>query len=305
MLETNNDFPAVLVVGDGKLTYSIVSMLLRAHQKTTLLTADVTSARSAMERIAAHESKELILLTAWPESLAFTLIIAITAEDSLVKQQLIQQLENRIGNDALIAINTESVPLDELQAGSRFPQRIIGLNWCYPADLTLFMEIICNAASPPQYVHCLEQFGRIAWGKDPYTVRSGFSIRARMMAAWAREAFYLVENGYASLESIDRACRNDAGYYLPFAGNFRYMDLMGTYAYGTVMKDLNPELSDATQMSTFIEQLLTQGKTGAGKDFYPYHGDEELRWEEIHRDFSREILELMQRYHTDDKKTDH
>src|SRR5690606_19420495 len=162
------------------------------------------------------------------------------------KQHLIRRLESCVREGAVIAINMEGIPLAELQAVSQHPDRIVGLNWCYPADLTFFLEIICNEKTLPDHVRELEVLAKKGWFKDPYIVRSGFSVRARMMAAWAREAFYLVENGYASMESIDRACRNDAGYYLPFAGNFRYMDLMGTYAYGTVMKDLNPELSNAT-----------------------------------------------------------
>src|SRR5690606_30244795 len=101
-------------------------------------------------------------------------------------------------------------------------------------------------------------------------------------------AFYLVENGYASMESIDRACRNDAGYYLPFAGNFRYMDLMGTYAYGVVMKDLNPELSKATVVPDSVVA-----------DFQSYAADHPEHWEKIVRTVSEEIRELILKYSHD------
>src|SRR5690606_22811349 len=87
-------------------------------------------------------------------------------------------------------------------------------------------------------------------------------IRSRLLAALVREAFYLIENGYVGVEDIDRACRNDAGYYLPFAGNCRYMDLMGTWAYGTVMADLNPELSNASHLPDFFNQILAERGTG-------------------------------------------
>src|SRR5690606_11021753 len=71
-------------------------------------------------------------------------------------------------------------------------------------------------------------------------------------------AICLVENGYASIERIDRACRNNAGFYLPFEGNFRYMDLMGTYAYGMVMKDLNPDLAKGADVSDNLASWLAR-----------------------------------------------
>ncbi len=299
MLETNNDLPAVLVVGDGKVAYSIARMLLSAGQETALLTTHVDAAGLAVTDGDDSKTETLTLMSAWPASLAYALVICVTAEDAEEKQAIIERLENRVDKDTLIAVNTEGIPLEVLQADARTPDRILGLNWCYPADLTFFLEIISNPVSAPKHVRFLEYLAQAAWSKQAYTVKTGFSVRARMMAAWAREACYLVENGFASVESVDRACRNDAGHYLPFAGNFRYMDLMGTYAYGMVMKDLNPELCNAAQMPTFIERLLLGGNGPVAQD------GGERRLEERYRVFSQEIRELMQRYpEIDEEKTD-
>ncbi|RQP14561.1 MAG: 3-hydroxyacyl-CoA dehydrogenase [Parapedobacter sp.] len=285
MEETNVSLPPLLVVGDGKLAYSVAANALRAGQETTLLTSDVAAAYPAVKRAVADNVKKLILPEDWPAVLPHQWIVVVTEERSDIKRQLIQRLEGCIDEAAVIAINMESIPLEELQASSNYPERVLGLNWCYPADLTFFLEIICNERTVPDRVRALEVMAKNGWNKDPYTVKSGFSVRARMMAAWAREAFYLVENGYASIESIDRACRNDAGYYLPFAGNFRYMDLMGTYAYGVVMKDLNPELSKATAVSDPVVA-----------DLQGYAADSPERWEKIVRKFSEEIRELILKY---------
>ncbi|PPL02794.1 3-hydroxyacyl-CoA dehydrogenase NAD-binding domain-containing protein [Parapedobacter indicus] len=285
MKETNRPLPPLLIVGDGKLAYSVAGNALRADQETTLLTSDVKAAYSAVKQAMPDRVKKLILPKAWPTVLSHHWIVVITEERSDIKRQLIERLEGCVGKDAVIAVNTESIPLAELQAASRYPERILGLNWCYPADLTFFLEIICNEKSASNQIRALEAMAKNGWNKDPYLVKSGFSVRARMMAAWAREAFYLVENGYASIESIDRACRNDAGYYLPFAGNFRYMDLMGTYAYGVVMKDLNPELSQATVLPDSVVA-----------DFQDYAADHPERWEKIVRTFSEEIRELILKY---------
>lgn len=283
--ETNKPLPPLLIVGDGKLAYSVVGNALRAGHETTLLTSDADAAYRAVAQAIPERMKKLILWEDWPVALPHEWVVAVTEECSDIKQRLIRRLEDCVSDHAIIAINMEGIPLEELQASGRHPERILGLNWCYPADLTFFLEIICNEETDPEHVRTLEAMAKTAWEKDPYTVKSGFSVRARMMAAWAREAFFLVENNYASMESIDRACRNDAGYYLPFAGNFRYMDLMGTYAYGVVMKDLNPELSKATVLPTSVVD-----------DFPDYGVDHPEHWEKIVRKFSEEIRELILKY---------
>jgi 3-hydroxybutyryl-CoA dehydrogenase len=52
------------------------------------------------------------------------------------------------------------------------------------------------------------------WGKEPSLLRKdirGF-ITNRMMYAMLREAFYFVENGFASFADVDHSLRNDLGY---------------------------------------------------------------------------------------------
>ncbi|WP_262245757.1 3-hydroxyacyl-CoA dehydrogenase NAD-binding domain-containing protein [Parapedobacter soli] len=275
----------VFLVGDGEPTYRVAGMMANAGQEVVLLTIDPTAASVAIERCSSPSACSLTLLTDWPDAIPCDLAVAITPEQPAAKRNIIQQLACRLDDDAIIAINTESVSLEELQAGNPRPERILGLNWCYPANLTFFLEIIANAMSDAKSIDRLVTMGRERWGKDPYTIHSGFSARARMMAAWAREAIHLVEQGYASMESIDRACRNDAGHYLPFAGNFRYMDLMGTYAYGMVMKDLNPDLAQLTTVpEKLAEELVAYAVSGSAER------------EAAFQRFSEEIRALILKY---------
>src|SRR5690554_2348762 len=262
MIRDKTTTDSVFVVGDGNLAYSVASNLLATNQRVFLSAARPAAAKLAVQRDCPDTVGHLDLLSELPSSIPCQLVVVVNGESLSEKESAIRQLECRVADNTIIAINTDSIPLDQLQAVSRVPGRILGLNWTYPANKTYFAEIICNATSSGELVAWLERRLGADWGKDPYTVRSGFSVRARLFAAMVREAAYLVEHGYATVESVDRACRNDAGYYLPFVGNFRYMDLMGTYAYGKVMKDLNPDLSNATRLPQFIERLVEGGETG-------------------------------------------
>ncbi|MFN3381600.1 MAG: 3-hydroxyacyl-CoA dehydrogenase family protein [Runella zeae] len=127
------------------------------------------------------------------------------------------------------------------------------------------------------------------------------------MYAMLREAFYLVENGYATVEDVDRSLRNDLGYWITFAGPFRFMDLTGIPAYLTVMKDLFPELSNTAQVPSMMEELVASGAKGVSnaQGFYPYTAQSAEHWEEQFIEFSYDIRKLAKKYSStssEDKK---
>ncbi len=215
------------------------------------------------------------------------------------KLAAIEALEQLMPQTATLAVNTESLSVASLQAEALHPHRIIGANWVLPVHTTYFLEVIANDTADPVLVQQFLNRATVSWKKDPYLVKGDFGIRARLMAAMIREAFHLVEDGYVSNEDIDRACRNDAGYYLPFAGNFRYMDLMGTYIYGIVMRDMNPDLTKRQYIPEFFSGMIRDGSTGmdAGHGFYDYSPPEIAAWKEISRKFSYQVQEIIEKYH--------
>jgi 3-hydroxybutyryl-CoA dehydrogenase len=113
-----------------------------------------------------------------------------------------------------------------------------------------------------------------------------------------REAFYLVENGYATVADVDRSVRNDMGWWITMAGLFRYMDLTGIPAYAAVMRDLLPELSNDTRVPKLMQDVVASGARGVSnaKGFYPYTPAEAKRWEKRFLEFSYDIRALALKY---------
>lgn len=101
-----------------------------------------------------------------------------------------------------------------------------------------------------------------------------------------------------AVENVDRACRNNAGYWLTLAGVFRCMDLTGVPAYHTVMKDLFPTLNNQTEVPEMIDDIVKAGGKGVlnRKGFYNYTEEEARLWEETFTEFSYEIRRLAQKY---------
>lgn len=296
----------ILLVGNGNLTYSIAVCLVKANYIVNLCADNIKEAarvifthfedlKNENEKLVI-DSGRLKISESFDNTDECSLAIAITEEDRFIKRNIISQLEKELSPAATIAINTESINLDVIQQNSVQPERIIGLNWTEPAHTTHFLEIISNATVKKGLANQVKSLAK-AWNKDPYIVEN-FGIRSRLMSAMVREAFYLVEKEYASVEDIDRACRNDAGYYLPFAGNCRYMDLMGTHAYGTVMKGLNPELSKEQKLPEFYTDIVKKGGLGMqnGKGVYQYTPAEIEHWKKIVNEFSYKIEAIINKY---------
>lgn len=308
MALNKNQKEPILVGGYGRMAYSTAVCLLLSGYQVTLCTDDK---EEAVEKIMLHNldlekytgtgfNSNLLEVTDQLESgLSFNTAIVITGEDFGEKKSWIRKLEKVIAATSIIAVNTESIPLSKLQAACNNPERVIGLNWTEPVHTTYFLEIIANETSNKELATSLGREAKQNWRKDPYIIYDELGVRSKMMAAMTREAFYLVENGFASVEDIDRACRNDPGYYLPFAGNFRYIDLMGgAKAYGRVMKDLNPELSTSSEVPDFFIESVEESQSvpDSPGGLYKYENGEAEKREQAFRRFSYQVQKIIEKY---------
>lgn len=318
----NNEFNTaglpVGVVGLGLMGCSISSCLLMAGHPVIAVAPVATDLLKAEERIRGHlaESYRQGLVVAGPEVylarlhitedythlIDCVLVIECTLEDPVIKRAVYAKIEMVIGPQVLLTSNTSAIPISLLQKEVRHPERFFGLHWAEPSHTTRFLEIICGEDSELEKGEWLYRLAH-CWGKEPTLVRKdirGF-ITNRLMYALYREAFYLVENGYATVEDVDRACRNNAGYWMTLVGVFRWMDLTGVGAYHTVMKDLFPTLSNSTAVPALIDEIVKAGGRGVANahGFYSYTPEEARLWEETFQRFSYEIRGLALRYPAD------
>ena len=230
------------------------------------------------------------------------LVIECTLENIDIKKEVYQKIEAVVAESCLLASNTSAIPITMLQQQTVRPNRFFGLHWAEPSHISRFLEIICGKQSDIALGESLYELSH-CWGKEPTLVRKdirGF-ITNRLMYAMYREAFNLVENGYATIEDVDRACRNNAGHWMTLVGIFRWMDLTGVPAYHTVMKDLFPTLTNTTEVPKLIDDIVKAGGKGVSnaKGFYSYTPEEAEAWEETFMEFSYEIRKLAAKYPED------
>jgi 3-hydroxybutyryl-CoA dehydrogenase len=302
-------------VGLGLMGSSIATCILAAGHEVTSLIKDISQAAEARERILGFlwQLKEEGILKQDPTRViqkhlitddvnrlkGHELVIESITENIEEKKKVYRQLETVLSPTAIIGSNTSAIPVTVLQQGLQHPERLLGIHWAEPAHITRFMEVICGGATDLRNAYTVIAFAE-GWGKEPSLLKKdirGF-ITNRIMYAMLREAFNLVENGYATVEDVDRSLRNDLGYWITFAGPFRFMDLTGIPAYLTVMKDLFPELDNSSKAPALMERLVSEGAMGVSnaQGFYPYTTETAEQWEKSFIEFSYDIRKLAEKY---------
>ena len=245
----------------------------------------------AIEELVARGGFPQQLRTSWPgayveaaslsEFSKCNFVIESILENLDAKEAVFSELERTVGAAVPIASNTSALPITQLQAGRQRPERFIGMHWAEPCHLTRFLEVIRGEQTNDATVDAALQLGRLA-GKDPSLVQkdvAGFIVN-RLGYAMFREAFWLLENGVADVETIDRSFQNALSVWANIAGPFRWMDLTGIPAYAAVMQQLFPQLSCATEVPRQMQDLVASGAVGIanGRGFYSYTQAEAAAW---------------------------
>ncbi|HLY41608.1 MAG TPA: 3-hydroxyacyl-CoA dehydrogenase family protein [Terracidiphilus sp.] len=301
----------VVVIGLGLMGRSIATCLLSSGSRVIGVTENLQASASAPERIRqllAEMSAEGFLsrpvesvmnrfrMTGNLNDIAEAeIVFESVTEDLKLKQELFQQIERVVSKNCILASNTSAIPISLLQQDAQNPERILGVHWDEPAHIKRFLEIVPGSATSQE---SLDRIAVLAatWGKEPSVLRKeirGF-ITNRISYAMFREACHLVDSGVCTVEDVDRALRNDVGWWMPFAGPFRYMDLMGVEAYYHVMRDLLPDLSTDPGIPKLMRDVVEGGGRGVrnGRGFYQYSPDEAKRWEENFVKFNYGIRRL-------------
>jgi 3-hydroxybutyryl-CoA dehydrogenase len=306
---------SVAVVGLGLMGRSIAACLLSAGHRVVGVTDNLEASAGAPERIRqlladmvaegllagpAEAPMRRFLMTGELKDVAgVEIVFESVTEDPKLKRALFQDFERVVSPNCILATNTSAIPISVLQQDAQHPERILGVHWADPAHVRRFMEIIPGDATSRD---CLEHIAALAetWGKEPAVLRKeirGF-ITNRISYAMFREACHLVDSGVCTIEDVDRVLRNDVGWWMPFAGPFRYMDMMGVEAYYRVMGDLLPDLSTDPGIPRLMRDVVESGGRGIknGRGFYRYSEDEAKSWESKFVEFNYKIRRLTDEY---------
>jgi 3-hydroxybutyryl-CoA dehydrogenase len=197
-------------------------------------------------------------------------VIEAVVEDLDTKKRLIQDLENILASDAIIASNTSSFSITKLAAGLVYPNRVIGMHFFNPAQIMELVEVVPGLATDPATLSIVLETAK-AWNKVPVESKStpGFIVN-RVARPFYSEALRLATEGIDPA-TIDYVMR-EAGRF-PM-GPFELMDLIGNDVNFAVTQSVfdgfyhDPRFTPSLYQQAFVEAGFLGRKTGRG--FYVY-----------------------------------
>ncbi|HET6905697.1 MAG TPA: 3-hydroxyacyl-CoA dehydrogenase NAD-binding domain-containing protein, partial [Rhodanobacteraceae bacterium] len=195
------------------------------------------------------------------------LAIEAIFENAQAKETLYAKLESSLPDDALLATNTSSIPLDELRQALKHPQRFLGLHFFNPVAQMPLVEVVRHGALDPLIEGRALAFVK-AIGKLPVPVKGspGFLVN-RILMPYLLEAVRMYAEGVPG-PVLDRAAKR---FGMPM-GPIELADTVGLDVALSVGKELAPYLG--LQLPEGIEGKVGAGKRGKkdGEGFYVWRG---------------------------------
>lgn len=212
-------------------------------------------------------------------------VIENLAEQEDVKKLIFTQMDDCCGDDVIFSSDTSTMNIYDFVSVSH-PERLIITHFFNPAHVMPLVEIVRGPRTSDETVALAKELLESSGKTTAVLNRAipGFILNRITMAVF-REASYIVENGWASPEDIDKAITSTFGPRYAFEGPFALSDFGGLDIYERLATLLFPELSADKACPEFLKEMLSSGKLGvkSGEGFYHYedptqaHGDRDTR----------------------------
>jgi 3-hydroxyacyl-CoA dehydrogenase / enoyl-CoA hydratase / 3-hydroxybutyryl-CoA epimerase len=190
-------------------------------------------------------------------------IIEAIFENVDAKRALVRDVEARAGNDAILATNTSSIPLEDIAVALRNPERLIGLHFFNPVARMMLVEVVAGRDSDHSVIARGAAFVR-AIDKLPLPVKSapGFLVN-RVLAPYLMTAMRCVDEGLAP-EAVDAAA---VAFGMPM-GPIELADTVGLDICLAVGRMLASESETPRKLAVHVAAGELGRKTGSG--FYTW-----------------------------------
>ena len=277
----------ICVIGAGTMGSGIAQTAAQSGFYTLLFDINITvleKAKTAIEKslqflvdkqkISAEEKQNIFerirFVTDTNDCLADIIIEAIV-EKVDAKVAIFNQLAEVNHSEVIFATNTSSLSVSEIQAKVQQPQRLVGMHFFNPAQVMKLVEVVkgektLDSVAQTVYELCLQMKKTPVMCKDA----PGFIVN-RVARHYYLEAMKLVENGIATIESIDEIMEA-SGFKM---GPFKLMDLIGNDINLAVSQSLYDACGQAERFKPSQLQVdkVAVGELGkkTGKGFYNYN----------------------------------
>src|SRR5205814_1783240 len=229
--------------------------------------------RGMMTEEKAKEGRAGIVASSAPIEMRDVQVVIEAASEKLeIKKQIFRDLSNKTPQTATLATNTSALPITDLAAETKSPERVIGLHFFNPVSRMKSVEVVVGTETSDDTIGRALGFVRQI-AKLPVIVRDspGFLVN-RVLFPYLLEAAELFENGVSGQEIDDVLLE----WGMPM-GPLRLIDEIGADITVDIAATLEKAFGARDRAPEILQKMhaakLLGRKSGAG--FYKYEGKQQ------------------------------
>jgi 3-hydroxybutyryl-CoA dehydrogenase len=197
------------------------------------------------------------------------LLIEAVPEEMEVKLEIFTIFDKFAKPGAILASNTSSLSVTEMASITFRAEDCIGMHFFNPVPKMKLLEIVRALETSEATLQTCVEVGR-RMGKEVVVIREspGF-VTSRIDAMIGNEAFYMLQEGIASAEDIDKALKLGLNHPM---GPFELADMVGLDVRLNILEYLHKTLGEKYRPCPLLAQYVKAGRTGrkSGRGVYDY-----------------------------------
>lgn len=197
------------------------------------------------------------------------LVIEAIPENLELKKTTFKDLDRFCRPEAILSTNTSNFSITAIAAVTRRPEKVVGLHYFNPPVMMKLIEVVRGLETSDETLETVLKFAQKS-GKETVLCKDsqGF-ITSRIINLWVTEAERILEEGIATKEDIDKACRLAFNHPM---GPFELADFSGLDTKLYVADALNQSFGDRFRSSQTVRNLVAAKHLGrkSGKGWYNY-----------------------------------